>query len=302
MLAKTTSDHLLAPHLSKASLMQLEQKLISLVDTRSQKSVGIKPSEATLAAFYHLGSGGRRIRGRLALHASLALGLSKSDAVCIASTAELLHNASLIHDDLQDKDALRHGVPAVWKKFGTNVAICTGDLMLSAAFAGLCGISDVQKIPALLALVHERTAMAISGQCADLSVSNQPVFDTETYNKIVVQKSGALLSLPLELVLIASGKSGWLGHARAAAEAFSIAYQVADDLADRACDAKAGSLNIVHILQTMGGCDDASFVASEYGLKNLDLAVVEALKLPCEAGTLLLNLSLELRSVFALRV
>lgn len=302
MLAKTTSDHLLAPHLSKASLMQLEQKLISLVDTRSQKSVGIKPSEATLAAFYHLGSGGRRIRGRLALHASLALGLSKNDAVCIASTAELLHNASLIHDDLQDKDALRHGVPAVWKKFGTNVAICTGDLMLSAAFAGLCGISDVQKIPALLALVHERTAMAISGQCADLCVSNQAVFDTETYNKIVVQKSGALLSLPLELVLIASGKSGWLGHARAAAEAFSIAYQVADDLADRASDAEAGSLNIVHILQTMGGCDDASFVASEYGLKNLDLAVVEALKLPCEAGTLLLNLSLELRSVFALRV
>jgi hypothetical protein len=51
----------------------------------------------------------------------------------------------------------------------------------------------------------------------------------------------------------------------------------------------------------MGGCDDASFAASEYGLKNLDLAVVEALKLPSEAGTLLLNLSLELRSVFALR-
>ena len=53
---------------------------------------------------YHLKSGGQRMRARLALHASVALGLSQADAVSIAAAVELLHNASLIHDDLQDRD------------------------------------------------------------------------------------------------------------------------------------------------------------------------------------------------------
>ena len=71
------------------------------------------------------------------MHAGLALGLSEPDVLCLAASAELLHNASLVHDDLQDQDGMRRGAPAVWKKYGSNVAICTGDLMLSAAYAAL---------------------------------------------------------------------------------------------------------------------------------------------------------------------
>lgn len=279
-------------------LKQLEVKIVSLVNGGAANSVNFLQSEAQLAAIYHLSSGGRRVRGRLAIHASLALGLSKDAALCIAAVTELLHNASLIHDDVQDKDTLRHGLPTVWVKFGSNVAICAGDLMLSAAYAALCGISRSQVIPSLLALVHERTALAIQGQCADLAARSQSVSCTTIYEKIVIAKSGALFSLPLELALLTSGKHSWTGQARSAAEAFSLAYQAADDLSDRQRDAQVNSLNIVHVLQAAGDNTDAVACAYQYGARHLDMAIAAAQQLPGEAGALLLQLAYQLREFF----
>ncbi len=279
-------------------LSQLEVKIASLVNGSGANSINFPQSDAQLAAIYHLSSGGRRVRGRLAVQASLALGLSKDDALCIAAVAELLHNASLVHDDLQDKDTSRHGLPTVWAKFGSNVAICTGDLMLSAAYAALCGTSRTHVIPSLLALVHERTALAIQGQCADLAARSQSVNRTNTYEKIVIAKSGALLSLPLELALLASGKHSGAGQARSAAEAFSLAYQVADDLADQQRDAQVNSLNIGHVLQAAGDNTDAVACAYQYGARHIDIAIAAAQQLPSGAGALLLQLSYELREFF----
>ncbi|MBV5277060.1 polyprenyl synthetase family protein, partial [bacterium] len=69
---------------------------------------------ATLrAARYHLEAGGQRVRARLALHACEALGVVGDQSVRLAACVELLHNASLVHDDLQDKEKLRRGLPTV---------------------------------------------------------------------------------------------------------------------------------------------------------------------------------------------
>jgi geranylgeranyl pyrophosphate synthase len=273
--------------------------MLGLVGANVAHAHQATPSGAALAAAYHLGSGGQRVRGRLALSAGLALGLSRPDALCIAAAAELLHNASLVHDDLQDKDAQRHGQSAVWVKFGANVAVCTGDLMLSAAYAALCDVTMLHKLPALLASVHERTAGAIAGQCADLG--NQPgvaageVKDVATYTAIALGKSGALLSLPLELALLASGYGAWAQHARAAAEAFSVGYQVVDDLADVERDNQSGALNIVSVLQRAGTLAGAQAKARQFGLEHLNRAIALAGELPRESGALLVELSLKLR-------
>jgi geranylgeranyl pyrophosphate synthase len=274
---------------------QLEHKMLELVGANVDLAHEGTPSGAALAAAYHLGSGGQRVRGRLALSSGLALGLSKRDALCIAAAAELLHNASLVHDDLQDCDAERHGQPAVWLKFGANVAVCTGDLMLSAAYAALCGVEKVQLLPALLALVHERVASAIAGQCADLNAAASAVEDAVAYQRIAVAKSGALLGLPLELALVASGHSAQAAHARAAAQAFSVGYQIVDDLADVALDSQTGALNIVFVLRQAGLGDGAQAQARQCGLEHLDRAIAMANELPRESGALLTELSLKLR-------
>ena len=281
--------------------VQLEHKMLELVGASASKAKQATPSGAVHAAAYHLGSGGQRIRARLALSAGLALGLSRQDALCIAAAAELLHNASLVHDDLQDRDELRHGQEAVWVKFGVNVAVCAGDLMLSATYASLCGISDAQSLPALYKLVHERVACAIAGQCDDLSLDTRPVSDFVAYKRVAIAKSGALLSMPLELALLVAGHSAWTQSARDAAEAFSVGYQIADDLADVARDVNSGALNIVLVLQNEGNSVEPYTDARKFGLQHLDAAVAAAGGLPLESGALLMELSIKLRQTLLVK-
>ena len=301
MLAMTALDSIDGLKITPNLLAQLQAKILGLVDCGTDATTNSPQSEVVLAAVHHLGSGGRLMRGRLALHASLALGMPESDALCLAAVAELLHNASLVQDDLQDGDKLRRGLPAVWAQFNANVAICTGDLMLSAAYVALGGIGSPQIIPELLTLVHRRTAAAIQGQCADIETRSQPASNTLLYEKIVIGKSGALLSLPLELALTASGKGEWIRDARLGAEAFSVAYQVADDLNDFQYDALRDSLNIVAILRASGGSADVVVRACQFGSRHLDSAIAAAKKLPCGSGAVLLQLSDELREFFDLR-
>ena len=279
---------------------KLDAKICGLLGRDSDVPTASTLSNAEQAARYHLQAGGERLRGRCAIHASLALGLSEPDALCIAASAELLHNASLVHDDLQDSDGTRRGVPAVWKKYGPNVAICAGDLMLSAAYAALCGLSDSRNMPALISLVHDRTSLAVRGQCADLMARQPTVVTLDAYISIAVAKSGALISLPLELALIAAGRNNWTSHARTAAEAFATAYQIADDLSDVLMDRESGSMNIIFVLESAGCGADSTALARRLGSQHVDKAIAMSLSLPCDAGSVLAELSLGLRRTFAI--
>ncbi len=193
------------------------------------------------ASYYHLQAGGQRMRARLALHASVALGLSEADAITIAAAVELLHNASLIHDDLQDRDTSRRGRETAWFRFGDNAAICSGDLMLSAAYAALATFSKSQYIGQLLITMHANTAAAVEGQLVDLNMAainhqNSERYDISAwlsyYKKIAQAKSGALLRLPLELALTGAGMAEHAHLGRNAANAFALGYQIADDISD----------------------------------------------------------------------
>ena len=261
-------------------------------------------NQAAHAATYHLQQGGRRIRARLALDAAHRLDLSASTAIVLASTCELLHNASLIHDDLQDRDNQRRGTAAVWTMFGDATAICSGDLMLSAAFACLAELDDRTALAPMLQLVHARTAEAIQGQTADVAHRLEPVTDIETYLRIVTGKSGALLSLPLELGLLAAGQAQSCDHAREAAHAFAIGYQIADDLddidKDAATDGGAAALNLVWLLRQQLGavCVDIDIIAHCTALARRHLTVAEerAAALPQRCGTLLAELAVQMRT------
>lgn len=216
-------------------------------------------NKAAQAAAHHLNAGGRRLRARLALDAAFHLGLSAATAIAIATASELLHNASLVHDDLQDRDVGRRGAAAVWSAFGDEAAICTGDLLLSSAYAALAELDDVTCLPQMLRLVHARTAAAIQGQSADVAHRTKPVEHIETYLQIAAGKSGALLSLPLELALLAAGFGDWTAKAHDAATAFAIGYQIADDLDDIEKDAGCGNersaLNIALLLRRQANAD-----------------------------------------------
>lgn len=290
------------------------EQLLDVVEIRMIESISANTSRATRtarhstsaldAAAYHLSAGGQRVRAKLALHAGLALGLSISDSVGIATSAELLHNASLVHDDIQDHDELRRGQKAVWAHFGVNTAICTGDLLLSSAYAALCKLENAHALAAMILLLHERTAIAIDGQCADLMAHADAAVDFASsiarYRQIAIAKSGALLCLPIELALLASREDLYLLDARHAVEAFAVGYQIVDDLndvqSDTGVDTASSTLNIISICKAFGSTDSATKEAQKIGRQHLDTAIQSAMRLPRGSGALLIDYADSLRN------
>lgn len=262
--------------------------------------------EAMIAARYHLGTGGQRVRARLALHAGTCLGLAQEDSQALAAACELLHNASLVHDDLHDRDIQRRGRSSVWHKFGDEVAICAGDLLLSASYLALSRFGKVARLPELFALMHSRVSSAVRGQCADLRRPTRAAVNIDDFRKIALTKSGALLSLPTELALLAAGHRDAIGHARQAAESFAIGYQIYDDLLDVEQDAARGALknqdrnssanvcNIALILQTDSSCANARDTAVEIGSQHLLQAASDSAGLPFHSGDALHTMAMQL--------
>ncbi len=234
-------------------------------------------------ARYHLAKPGKMIRGRLALSASGALGLDDQDGMALASVCEFLHNASLIHDDLHDRDMMRRGQPAVWARFGDDLAILAGDYFLSLAYVAVSQMASSLREPTLITMIHQRTRAAIMGQAADLA---DDALDIADYERLVRNKSGALLSLPLELPLLVAGKDEYLGCAREAADAFALAYQILDDIDDGADDSRVGT-NILRILRDRCAALDPLGVAMNRVQGALIEARSRAAALPDGSGDLL---------------
>jgi geranylgeranyl pyrophosphate synthase len=278
-LAELAETPLFEPELS-----DLERFMIA--ELSDSESSSTHSSSAVQASLRHLASGGHRVRARLGFEAAMRLDLSRNDAIAIGAAAELLHNASLVHDDLQDEGMIRRGLPTVFAAFGADVAILSGDLLLSSAYSAIAQFSRPSLIAEMIRLVHRRTAQVIRGQCGDLSARTQAVTDITRYEEIVTGKSGALLSLPLELALLGAGFRDALSLAQEAAESFGIGYQIVDDLDDAASDGPF-TLNLLNVLSAEHSKGEANRLAREIGTKHLQFAISAANRLPRGSGELL---------------
>ena len=261
---------------ARSSLVQVERLMLELVvqDT----------GDAGMAAAHHLSAGGARIRARLALHAGRALGRPESECIAVAAACELLHNASLVHDDLQDRDKRRRGQAAVWHRHGDAVAICVGDLLLSAAYGALGRAGN--EAAALSMRMHRRVGDVIRGQCSDLAWQGGANPSLENYERIASGKSAPLLVLPLELALTLAGRSDAVLAAAAAGSLFAIGYQIADDLQDADQDAASQELNIVSVLASAGETAPVDR-ARDLAILRFQQAHAAASALPSGSGALL---------------
>jgi geranylgeranyl pyrophosphate synthase len=273
------------------------------------------------AAEYHLNCGGKRIRANIALKACAALHLNKQDSFSIAAIAELLHNGSLVHDDIQDGDKTRRGYETVWAKYSKEIAICTGDLFISSAYAALANLSKTELIPAMIKLVHQQVMATIKGQSIDVNHKVNAIRSIDSYEAVVIAKSGALLSLPLQLALIASNHSEHLAKAEQIANAFALIYQIADDLNDVHIDMHLSDydsyeadlqhqdlrvLNIVFVLQNLAGESstkdklsnsyELTNLAKQIALKKANECIRLAHDLPNNCGLYIQTLALDLKA------
>ena len=228
---------------------------------------------------HHLSAGGGRIRALICLHACHQLGIEDGTSIVLATACELLHNASLVQDDVFDQEMMRRGVESVWKLFGKTVAICAGDLMLSGAFAVLAELPDTTLITPSIQLAFRHTRSVIVGQGTETNATPMTLAD---YEAVAVHKSASLLTLPLHLPLMVSGKGSFMALAQGATESFAVAYQIADDLEDYPQDQQIGALNILSVLcgRDALDLDHARALAAGRAIELLRQCIRDAAELP----------------------
>ncbi len=230
-------------------------------------------------AKYQLNSGGKRFRAILALLASKIFGLNKEISNGIAICCEFIHNASLIHDDLQDRDLLRRGVPTIWNRFGDHTAINLGDYFISASYEILTNVkvhSDL-KCKAIKEL-SKTIKQTVKGQSVEILSRSDFNLKMQDYESTSRAKTGGLISLPIKLSLILSGTHFTEDYFKSLYET-GVAYQIQDDLSDflgikerglPGRDLKEGKMNILIMHFIENATQGEKFVLQKFLKKRYD--------------------------------
>lgn len=184
----------------------------------------------------HLDAGGKRLRSRLALDAAAALGAPQDAAIGWACACELLHNASLIHDDVQDGDTHRRGRPSVWAAHGVAQAINAGDLLLMLSYRAVAemNVDAVVRARIVMALAREAEE-AVRGQAAEIAlVPVRPLgLLFEAWRGVAARKTGGFFALPVLGAAILAGCDDERASALAAPfRRLGILFQMRDDVRD----------------------------------------------------------------------
>ena len=118
----------------------------------------------SLAAAHHFENPGKMLRATMVMRGAHLLNVDNAAAVRWAAAVELLHNASLVHDDICDGDKLRRGQQAVWAKFGRHVALTLGDWLIALSFELASEAAQIAKTPKLVTLLARHMAITTAGE------------------------------------------------------------------------------------------------------------------------------------------
>jgi geranylgeranyl diphosphate synthase type I len=176
-------------------------------------------------------SGGKRVRPALALVAAHAVGGNPLDALPGAVAVELVHNFSLVHDEIQDHDAERHHRPTAYSLIGEAQAINVGDFLYSRAIRALTDAGgDVGRRMEALAVLNRAIDRMLEGQWQDLDFEERDDVTVEDYLAMVAGKTGALLGAPMEIgALLAGGSPEVAAGLGRWGEQVGLAFQAQDD-------------------------------------------------------------------------
>lgn len=176
---------------------------------------------------------GKRLRPALLLLACQAAGGALESAMAAASAMEMIHNFSLIHDDIEDRDLQRHHRPTVWTIWGEPKALTAGSVMFNLAFLAL---SQSQKVPGERLLyassrLTQSSLEMIEGQYLDISFEERLDVTTGEYLDMISRKTGALISCALEVgAFIGSGDRETAAVMAQAGRHLGNLFQIRDDI------------------------------------------------------------------------
>ncbi len=217
-LTPTTSHDM--PEAVQSALQRVESLMNEIVD-----------SEVTVlrdASRHILSAGGKRVRPRLVLLAFAAAGGSDPQlAAPVAAAIELVHTASVVHDDINDHGIVRRGRPSVNALWGRTFALLTGDYLFAKVYELMAPYKDLNKILA------DATIALVEGETLQASAVKESNFTREVYNKIIALKTAALFRASGELgARLANGSPQAVEALANFGYSIGLAFQIVDDVLD----------------------------------------------------------------------
>ena len=211
-----------------------------------EKVIDCSPSALCNMLRFHMGwqdehghpssrAAGKFIRPTFCLLSCQAVGGDTSQILPAAAAVELIHNFSLIHDDIDDASYERHHRPTVWKLWGQSQAINAGDAMFTLAYLALLklkenGIAD-EKIAGSTEMLSQACLELCEGQYLDVEYEKRFDITIEDYLDIAAKKTAALIAAATSLgAYLGSADSKLVNSFRLFGEALGVAYQVRDDI------------------------------------------------------------------------
>ena len=213
----------------KEYLELIEDKLDSVL-----RDAGDRPRILTEAMRYAVGTGGKRIRPLICLASAVASGGTAQDSRYPAAAIELLHNYTLVHDDLpsMDNDTERRGKPTVWKQFGESTAILAGDALIALAYK-IAALSP-RNAAQVLAVLGEAGVGVVMGQVEDIrmqTLGEKP--DASLVDFVYRHKTADLFVAAAKMGALAAGADDrTVEQIGAFALNLGLAFQYEDDLLD----------------------------------------------------------------------
>ena len=185
-------------------------------------------------ADYIIGGGGKRLRPALLLLAANACGYAGTDHHTLAAAIEMIHTATLLHDDVVDESKLRRGHATANAHFGNPAAVLVGDFLYSRAFQLMVGVNRMR----VLAIIADATNLIAEGEVLQLMHAGDAALDERAYFGVIERKTAKLFE--------AAGRlGGVLGNASTECEEalarygmhLGTAFQIMDDVLDYSGDA-----------------------------------------------------------------
>ena len=210
------------------------KKNAEFVNKFLKKELNGDPKQLYDAASHLIIHGGKRLRPYLVLKSCQMLGGKQSDAISAASAVEMIHNFTLVHDDIMDNDEMRHGVTTTHKKFDIPLAILAGDVLYSKAYNTISSKSKLSSnyTTELVSKLSKACIKICEGQVDDIKFAENKKIPTEKeYVKMIEKKTAVLFEVSCAMgAICAKRKQKDVKNLSAFGRNLGIAFQITDDL------------------------------------------------------------------------
>ncbi len=227
---------------NQSEYSEIQQKYAEMHASINQKLktclVNKTPESLYAPGRYILEGKGKRIRPVLVLLGAESILGHYDNLLDLALSVEVLHNFTLIHDDIMDRADLRHGRDTVHKKWNDNIGILSGDMMLAFAYE-LALLRPLKNLHQILSIITQSTITICEGQTLDLDFETRHDVTISEYLDMISKKTGRLIAASLEIGgLAAEASPEQFKSLSKFGELIGQAFQIQDDLLDIMADDK----------------------------------------------------------------